>query len=267
MESFFEMSDWEASQIVGLDFNFIYIGSRVSALNIEKLKAHGITYVLTVADMIMYKEGELHDNMLKNFIAKVADHPSQLLFHILPACFNFIDECRTNNSKILIHCAAGISRSVSVCLMYVMSRFDMSSNDALKLIRQARPCANPNAGFLHQIRLFEKCNKDISLAEEQFNIQNGGKRGGLFMSVLINTRNAASAFHKMVEDYEANLDSSFNPSKETLQRWLEEIKRLHDIHIVEQSAVEDRVAASITKSALIKYNTVYEKLSTQISLL
>ena len=68
--------------------------------------------------------------------------------------------------KTLVHCIAGVSRSVSLCSAYLMTSFksetrtsgngNMGSEEAVKYIQKRRGCANPNSGFMRQLGLFER---------------------------------------------------------------------------------------------------------------
>ena len=68
--------------------------------------------------------------------------------------------------KTIVHCIAGVSRSVSLCAAYLMTNVksenriwgtgNMGSEEAVKYIQKRRRCANPNPGFTKQLSLFEK---------------------------------------------------------------------------------------------------------------
>jgi atypical dual specificity phosphatase len=54
---------------------------------------------------------------------------------------------------VLLHCAAGISRSVSLMAAYLMhrTRWQLSAYEALTYIRTRRRIASPNIGFCLQL--------------------------------------------------------------------------------------------------------------------
>jgi atypical dual specificity phosphatase len=53
----------------------------------------------------------------------------------------------------LVHCNAGVSRSVSICILYLLETGRCTSvDDALAMIRTTRPAARPNDGFLKQLK-------------------------------------------------------------------------------------------------------------------
>lgn len=56
---------------------------------------------------------------------------------------------------IIIDSLAGMSRSVTVTVAYIMSVTTLSWKDALKVVRVGRAVANPNSGFQKQLQEFE----------------------------------------------------------------------------------------------------------------
>ncbi|KAK8769414.1 hypothetical protein V5799_014121 [Amblyomma americanum] len=60
--------------------------------------------------------------------------------------------------NVLIHCLAGVSRSVTIAVAYVMSVTSLNWREALKAVRGARSIANPNFGFQKQLSEYE-CKK------------------------------------------------------------------------------------------------------------
>lgn len=50
---------------------------------------------------------------------------------------------------------AGMSRSVTVAVAYIMSITNLSWKEALKVVRVGRAVANPNVGFQRQLEDFE----------------------------------------------------------------------------------------------------------------
>lgn len=59
------------------------------------------------------------------------------------------------NRHVLVHCYAGVSRSATAILAYLIWAQGMAFNTALKLLWSKRPVVNPNAGFREQLRLWE----------------------------------------------------------------------------------------------------------------
>ena len=57
-------------------------------------------------------------------------------------------------SKVLINCWAGISRSATLALAFLMEHRDMNLKQAIKQVKLARN-VSPNRGFLKQLVQFE----------------------------------------------------------------------------------------------------------------
>lgn len=57
--------------------------------------------------------------------------------------------------KNCVRSAAGISRSVTMTVMYIMTVSSLGFKDALKAVKHCRECANPNFGFRMQLQKYE----------------------------------------------------------------------------------------------------------------
>ena len=57
---------------------------------------------------------------------------------------------------LLFFSNAGVSRSAAVVLGYLMSSNIVSLEDAMKILREARPCVKPNEGFVRQLQDYQK---------------------------------------------------------------------------------------------------------------
>ena len=56
---------------------------------------------------------------------------------------------------VLLHCASGVSRSVTMAIHYLMRTESMAFQAALDRIRAVHPAAAPNSGFLRQLQALE----------------------------------------------------------------------------------------------------------------
>ncbi|CAI7900335.1 unnamed protein product [Closterium sp. NIES-53] len=86
----------------------------------------------------------------------VLDSPEVDLISRFQECFAAIDAAKAAGGCALVHCFAGRSRSVTVVVAYLMARRAMTVDEALLLVRGLRPEANPNAGFVQQLREWEE---------------------------------------------------------------------------------------------------------------
>jgi len=68
----------------------------------------------------------------------------------------FLDEVRKKGGKVLVHCQVGKSRSVSIAIAYCILYLGKTFDQAFKHIKNMRKIANPNYGFVNQLREMEK---------------------------------------------------------------------------------------------------------------
>lgn len=85
----------------------------------------------------------------------VEDWHEENLSSYFQECFNFIDEGIANGG-ILVHCHAGISRSPTIIIGYLMSRKRMTLEEAFHFVKQKKTIIKPNHGFLEQLKDLEE---------------------------------------------------------------------------------------------------------------
>lgn len=71
------------------------------------------------------------------------------------ANFYFPEEARRANQKVLVHCLAGISRSPTLAIAYVMRSKALTCDEAYKFVKARRPSVSPNLNFMGQLFLYE----------------------------------------------------------------------------------------------------------------
>ncbi|XP_065768738.1 dual specificity protein phosphatase 22 isoform X2 [Muntiacus reevesi] len=129
----------------------LYIGNFKDARDAEQLSKNKVTHILSVHDSARpMLEG------VKYLCIPAADSPSQNLTRHFKESIRFIHECRLQGEGCLVHCLAGVSRSVTLVVAYIMTVTDFGWEDALHTVRAGRSCANPNLGFQRQLQEFEE---------------------------------------------------------------------------------------------------------------
>lgn len=104
----------------------------------------------------------------------------------------FISNALKDGGKVLIHwydfyartpiparpaesrSAAGISRSSSICINFLMATRGISYEEAFTTVKKARPIVCPNPGFREQLRLFAEMKFTLegdSLAHRHYRIR------------------------------------------------------------------------------------------------
>ncbi|KAG8442455.1 hypothetical protein GDO86_011299 [Hymenochirus boettgeri] len=127
----------------------LFIGNFKDARDIEQLHKNNITHVVSIHESARpMLEG------MKYLCIPASDSSSQNLIQHFKESIAFIHECRLKGEGCLVHCLAGVSRSVTLVVSYVMTITDLGWEDALSAVRVARTCANPNSGFQKQLEDF-----------------------------------------------------------------------------------------------------------------
>uniref|UniRef100_A0A8C2GLM0 Protein phosphatase Slingshot homolog 1 n=1 Tax=Cyprinus carpio TaxID=7962 RepID=A0A8C2GLM0_CYPCA len=82
------------------------------------------------------------------------DEATDLLAH-WNETYNFIVKAKKNQSKCLVHCKMGVSRSASTVIAYAMKEYGWSLEKAYNFVKQKRSITRPNASFMRQLAEYE----------------------------------------------------------------------------------------------------------------
>jgi hypothetical protein len=150
----------------------LFISGIQGSQNFKQLRALGITHVVKVfADDGTASIPYTKDPNLRYLVIPSLDTPSDA---VLPAraheAVQFINEAIASGGKVLVHCYAGVSRSATVVLLWMMltptntrmweptgtsggsTTRGMTLDYAYKVLQRTRPIIRPNAGFMEFLR-------------------------------------------------------------------------------------------------------------------
>ncbi|XP_064486913.1 dual specificity protein phosphatase 7-like isoform X1 [Ornithodoros turicata] len=133
---------------------FLFLGNEENSTDLEALERNNIRYVLNVTHNLANAFEGL-DRGIKYMKIPIEDHWSQNLSSFFPQAIAFIDEARQKRVGVLVHCLAGVSRSVTVTLAYLMQKHKMPLNDAYDFVKKRKANIAPNFNFLGQLLDFE----------------------------------------------------------------------------------------------------------------
>ncbi|KAH7731042.1 LIP-1 protein [Aphelenchoides avenae] len=132
----------------------LYLGNDETAKNKNILNGCGIRYILNVTtDLPNYFED---DSRLHYLRIPVDDSSSHNLSQYFGDAIAFIEKARTERSAVLVHCYAGISRSVTVCLAYIMYSTHSSLEEAFDLLLKQNGAIAPNFHFMESLTCWER---------------------------------------------------------------------------------------------------------------
>jgi Dual specificity phosphatase, catalytic domain len=133
----------------------LFIGPIGAARNLKALRKRGITHIFNVSPIVPCYFRDNPEGAFTYHLVPIYDDASVDLLPHLEAAVEFIATGRKSGG-VLVHCYAGQSRSASFVIAYLMAKEHMSLPEAWAAVRKARPCVQPNQGFLRQLAEYEQ---------------------------------------------------------------------------------------------------------------
>ncbi|KAF0769355.1 dual specificity protein phosphatase Mpk3, partial [Aphis craccivora] len=174
----------------------LFLGNATNSEDLEWLKKHRIEYILNVtSDLPNTFEEQGH---IKYMQIPISDHIGQNLASFFPQAIEFIgeffirnnimsrvaDKSRAQKKGVLVHCLAGISRSVTVMLAYLMAHRQLTLNEAYNMVLKRKANIDPNFHFMQQLHSFEKQLLDARTQPKQQSANSTGSSTSSYLSPL-----------------------------------------------------------------------------------
>ncbi|MBN3320607.1 DUS1 phosphatase, partial [Atractosteus spatula] len=130
---------------------FLYLGSAYHASRKDMLDTLGITALINVsANCPNHFEGHYQYKSIP-----VEDNHKADISSWFNEAIEFIDSVRNSGGRVFVHCQAGISRSATICLAYLMRTNRVKLDEAFEFVKQRRSIISPNFSFMGQLLQFE----------------------------------------------------------------------------------------------------------------
>lgn len=128
----------------------LYLGNIRDSQDKDNLAKNGITHILSICNNA---KPVLED--MKYLCIPASDSSNQNLIQYFKECIKFIHESRIHGGGCIVHCLAGVSRSTTMVVAYLMTVTDHSWEECLFAVKSIRSYANPNISFQQQLQEFE----------------------------------------------------------------------------------------------------------------
>ena len=135
----------------------LFIGNLECANNPVVLRYNHITHVITCLTKKDHYVTCVHEyDDIDHTCIRVSDSETENISKYFYMIWLLISARRSNGVVTLIHGRAGISRSASLVIAFIMRDRGMGYNDAFNEVKSKRRCIDPNVGFVRQLREYEK---------------------------------------------------------------------------------------------------------------
>ncbi|ODV63118.1 phosphatases II [Ascoidea rubescens DSM 1968] len=215
----------------------IYLSSyQPLAIGMDLKKNHNITSILSIISgeipvyykkNYRFKQFQINDDSSTN-ILKIIPISNQFIDSVLfnsISSFSFSSNNNNNNNNnndlkhennLLIHCSAGLSRSVAILIAYLMWKYKFSYKIALYSIQRKRPSAQPNQSFEFQLKLYEKILKSHNHNQNYNILQNDLYLDWLFnfnLNLNLNKSNFLNSNNQNSNNQDLNNQNNIDSNK------------------------------------------------------
>lgn len=249
-------------------FPGLWVGGLSAAQDSKRLIQRSIWSVVTVASRlkpaIAWLCSEASSIQITNI--DIEDHPLANILGALPEALKAIDslmKSRAQGSKVacLVHCASGISRSVTACVVWLMLRQELPLARALQMVTARRIDANPNSGFMQSLKLLDEQTGDskqrLRQAQSLWKKANNEKHRDSAVQKMRKVADRLSERACVIEEMLAQqlCMSAESLEKQKLEKLLADIEAAGPAH-----CIDDNLAQSVRTAAEQKVRRLLKKL-------
>jgi len=128
--------------------------------------------IRTVVSMVPEDEVPALPAPIQQYVFPLMDAPEEPIHQYFESTFQILASTLLRGESVLVHCRAGISRSVTILIAFFLCSFSQGlghvfvrpyipktrrswTDSILEFIRRHRPYAQPNPGFMKQLYAYE----------------------------------------------------------------------------------------------------------------
>ncbi|CAB5379218.1 unnamed protein product [Rhizophagus irregularis] len=144
--------------------DFLYLSGAKVGANGDLLAKNKITHIINISPCRNFFESKIPISLLQKYPnwkspkylrLYVKDRPEENIEKFFNVSNKFIYDAKRDGGRVLVHCWAGVSRSASLILAYLMNQYGCTYNRALNYVKKKRSIVEPNCGFCLQLSKYE----------------------------------------------------------------------------------------------------------------
>lgn len=149
-------------QLVECQHDYDWIIERLAVGNVyvgrdlDYLKEHNFTAVVCCIPQLPHPPAEYQKRNISLLHIPIDDHPQVNISKWFDIAIDFIHTHQCLQRQVLVHCHAGMSRSVTIVTSYIIWKHAWNHIQALQMVRKQRPCILVNPGFIYQLETWAK---------------------------------------------------------------------------------------------------------------
>lgn len=133
----------------------LFLGDEHDACNLEVLDTKTIRYVLNLVPHEV-ETTELYGDKYRCRRLRLEDKETFDISRHMKSALEFIEEARVDRAGILVHCSAGVSRSATVVIAFLMTYQKWPLRTAASYCYERRSIILPNIGFMEYLVKLDK---------------------------------------------------------------------------------------------------------------
>ncbi|KAM3720532.1 Dual specificity protein phosphatase [Dirofilaria immitis] len=126
--------------------------SGAGVLKLEKLRQKKISCIVNAT----IEEPSTHIPGIDYLRISIEDSPYAKIDQYFDIVADKIKAVKDRGGRTLVHCVAGVSRSATLCMIYLVKYERMTLRQAYHFVKSARPIIKPNIGFWRQMIDYER---------------------------------------------------------------------------------------------------------------
>jgi len=130
----------------------LFIGDISAASDLLLLQRYNISHIVNCAKGL----GNYHPDNFAYRNLHWYDMDEEKVIHHFDEAADWIHVAIKQGGTVFVHCAAGVSRSATMVLAYLMRHEGLAFEQALTTLRRCRSIVCPNDGFVQQLREYEE---------------------------------------------------------------------------------------------------------------